>query len=260
MIYVLLFFTLSCVAVELRDLQRLKQAYPEHIKAVSEQSIIWHDDKVMPLGDITHASESERLNNPSLADQIKQVYRPGALKNIPTDDPGRIRYEPFFRKMYGNCPEEVESHLVTMHWLSGIFGRAYPLKVTTINNVDKKIRAISHELEQLVKKEPQKYLKFIARPGGTFNWRMIANTTRLSNHSFGMTIDINPQHSEYWQWDLKKNNRTVSEEEKLEYRNTIPSEIVELFEKHGFIWGGKWYHYDMMHFEYRPELFITDQD
>jgi hypothetical protein len=27
-----------------------------------------------------------------------------------------------------------------------------------------------------------------------------------------------------------------------------------IFEKHGFIWGGKWYHYDTMHFEYRPEL------
>jgi D-alanyl-D-alanine carboxypeptidase len=23
---------------------------------------------------------------------------------------------------------------------------------------------------------------------------------------------------------------------------------------YGFIWGGKWYHYDTMHFEYRPEL------
>jgi hypothetical protein len=30
-------------------------------------------------------------------------------------------------------------------------------------------------------------------------------------------------------------------------------ERVEIFERHGFIWGGKWYHYDTMHFEYRPE-------
>ena len=29
---------------------------------------------------------------------------------------------------------------------------------------------------------------------------------------------------------------------------------LEIFERHGFIWGGKWYHYDTMHFEYRPEL------
>ena len=25
-------------------------------------------------------------------------------------------------------------------------------------------------------------------------------------------------------------------------------------EAEGFIWGGRWYHYDTMHFEYRPEL------
>ena len=30
--------------------------------------------------------------------------------------------------------------------------------------------------------------------------------------------------------------------------------IVDVFERNGFIWGGKWYHYDTMHFEYRPEL------
>ncbi len=38
------------------------------------------------------------------------------------------------------------------------------------------------------------------------------------------------------------------------YRNRMPLEIVEIFERHGFIWGGRWYHYDTMHFEYRPEL------
>jgi hypothetical protein len=30
---------------------------------------------------------------------------------------------------------------------------------------------------------------------------------------------------------------------------------VEIFERHGFIWGGKWGHFDTMHFEYRPEFF-----
>ena len=40
----------------------------------------------------------------------------------------------------------------------------------------------------------------------------------------------------------------------LAYRNRMPKEIVDIFERHGFIWGGKWYHYDTMHFEYRPEL------
>jgi hypothetical protein len=29
---------------------------------------------------------------------------------------------------------------------------------------------------------------------------------------------------------------------------------VAVFEREGFIWGGKWYHFDPIHFEYRPEL------
>ena len=33
-----------------------------------------------------------------------------------------------------------------------------------------------------------------------------------------------------------------------------PWEIVLIFEKYGFIWGGKWHHYDTVHFEYRPEM------
>jgi hypothetical protein len=43
----------------------------------------------------------------------------------------------------------------------------------------------------------------------------------------------------------------------LLYRNEIPWEIVEIFERHGFVWGGKWYHYDTMHFEYRPEIVLS---
>src|ERR1700737_4809713 len=32
-----------------------------------------------------------------------------------------------------------------------------------------------------------------------------------------------------------------------EVPHEIPLEIVHIFEQHGFIWGGKWYHYDTMH-------------
>jgi hypothetical protein len=30
--------------------------------------------------------------------------------------------------------------------------------------------------------------------------------------------------------------------------------VAWIFEKHGFIWGGEWYHYDTMHFEYHSCL------
>ncbi len=112
------------------------------------------------------------------------------------------------------------------------------------------MRAISDELEKL----PPALLPYVQQVAGTFTWRVIKGTNRLSTHSFGITIDINTSFSNYWQWD----NKTTDESVKIpNYINKIPWEIVAIFEKHGFIWGGKWYHYDTMHFEYRPELLVN---
>ena len=73
----------------------------------------------------------------------------------------------------------------------------------------------------------------------------VAGTNRRSMHSYAAAIDIATAHADYWQW---------SGGEDAAWKNRIPIEIVQIFERHGFIWGGKWYHYDTMHFEYRPEL------
>ena len=58
-----------------------------------------------------------------------------------------------------------------------------------------------------------------------------------------------PDFSDYWRW-----NGPVDREKTVPFKNRILHRIVEIFERHGFIWGGKWYHYDTMHFEYRPEM------
>ena len=92
-----------------------------------------------------------------------------------------------------------------------------------------------------------KYLIPLASKG--YNCRAIAGTARPSAHGHGIAIDINVAWSNYWRY-----RRTEAGE--YSYENRIPWEIVEVFEKHGFIWGGKWYHYDTMHFEYRPELLL----
>ena len=79
--------------------------------------------------------------------------------------------------------------------------------------------------------------------GGTFNERNIAGTDRPSAHSYGIAIDLNDALSSYWRW-----------EKSGAWKNRIPQAIVDAFEAEGFIWGGRWYHFDTMHFEYRPEL------
>jgi hypothetical protein len=174
-----------------------------------------------------------------------QKYTTGLSKEPPAPnfDPGRIRNEPFFLKLYGGTEKEVEKNLTVITWCPKLVGQQ--VRVTRINGIDKKLTQISKELD-----EHPELKKYLSNIGGTFTWRNIAGTKRHSMHSFGMTIDINTDYSDYWQWAFKCGNENAV----IEYKNRIPQVIVNTFEKYGFIWGGKWYHYDTMHFEYRPEL------
>jgi hypothetical protein len=85
----------------------------------------------------------------------------------------------------------------------------------------------------------------VDHPGGGFAYRSIEGTDRLSAHAFGIAVDLDPKHGAYHRWDGAH----------PKWRNEIPMAVVSAFEAEGFIWGGRWYHYDTIHFEYRPELF-----
>jgi hypothetical protein len=67
--------------------------------------------------------------------------------------------------------------------------------------------------------------------GGCFVPRFIAGTTTLSNHAFGLAFDLN----------VPENQRgTVGR---------INRQVVAVFERWGFTWGGTWHYTDPMHFE-----------
>jgi peptidoglycan LD-endopeptidase CwlK len=222
-------------------LLKLVKAYPDYLDSADEKNIYWKDGTVMEWDDgISNKTHDEKLDNADLEDMMSQKYAAGENWDSPPEknfEPGRIRNEPFFKKMYGNSSSEVKKHLTTITWLPNISGEN--IQITTANGIDEKLKTVSDELEKL----PSEFHKYIKNIGGTFNWRNIAGTNRLSTHSFGTSIDINTKYSHYWQWSGINS-----------YQNQIPIEIVLIFEKYGFIWGGKWYHYDTMHFEYRPEL------
>jgi hypothetical protein len=99
---------------------------------------------------------------------------------------------------------------------------------------------------------------FIASIGSIdgYSWRQIAGTQRMSYHSWGLAIDIQPRRlggkAIYWLWERGRNEDWMLVP--LENRWSPPDRVIEAFEKEGFIWGGKWPFYDNMHFEYRPEL------
>jgi hypothetical protein len=94
-------------------------------------------------------------------------------------------------------------------------------------------------------------LAALLNPAGGFMWRNIAGEKRLSPHAFGIALDLSPDFAPYWRWSRRNRYAEVTPHP---LQQEYPAAIVEAFEAHGFIWGGKWHEYDIMHFEYRPEL------
>lgn len=227
---------------------RLRAAYPDHIKAVRDGQIIFRDGTTMPFDDGQGPkSHSEWLAAPDVEDMLAQPYVPGPVTAPPGVDfePGRARNDAFFSKIYGDCRAgAVTGKLVDVVWLRSKSG--VKLKVTSVNGVSRRLEAVSRALDAL----PKRFDAYLTPPAGTYNCRQVAGTNRLSAHGYGIAIDIATSEADYWRWSRPGHDGTPR------WRNRIPYEIVAIFEAHGFIWGGKWHHFDTMHFEYRPELLL----
>jgi D-alanyl-D-alanine carboxypeptidase len=222
-------------------LRILKNAYPSLIADVKGGKIHLTSGEKLTVDDGKPKDHQGKLKRADIEDSLSQIYPLGAChtgKPARNFDPGRIRNEWLMRIMFGNSKGEAQSNLRSIKW----FGNR--VRVTRRFGTDKALERVRADLAKL----PKRFRKYFVKLGGTFNWRNIAKTKRLSVHSFGAAIDINTKYTDYWIWSGGKPGNVPR------YKNKIPKEIVSIFEQHGFIWGGKWYHYDTMHFEYRPEL------
>lgn len=228
-------------------LDKLVVAYPNLLAGHDAEVLRWRDGTAMPVSDDTDSKTfPELLRHASIIDQFRIPYPRGPLEKPPTvdADPGRFRNTAFFTKMYGDCKKgEVSPHLVSVAWLPKAWGKS--IRVTSLNHVDEHLRAVSAEIDAL----PDKIKRAAYPIAGTYNCRAVADTGQPSPHGYGIAIDLNTAFSDYWYWRPHGG--------RILYRNRMPQEIVTIFEKHGFIWGGKWYHFDTMHFEFRPELLLT---
>jgi hypothetical protein len=227
-------------------LDALLAAYPDKLVSYTDSELVWKDGSRMPLGSGGQNKPfTELLDHADIRDQFAFPY-PLATAPLQApaadEDPGRIRNEAFFLKMYGDCRKgQVMPKLRPVAWLPNHGGGT--VRATTINGVADQLAKVSHDLDLL----PPAMIQYLVPMSGIYNCRPIAETERLSVHAFGAAIDINAKFGDYWLWSKRPNAAIV-------WRNRIPQQIVEIFERYGFIWGGRWYHFDSMHFEYRPEL------
>ena len=221
-------------------------AYPDQLASYTDSELVWKDGTRMPRGSARpNKPFAEMLERAEVRDQFAIPYPLATAPFQPPatdEDPGRIRNDAFFLKMYGDCRKgEVAPRLRPISWLPNHGGGT--VRATTISGVADQLEKVSRELDTL----PADMIRYLVPMSGIYNCRPIAETNRLSVHAFGAAIDINAKYGNYWLWSKRADGTIV-------WRNQISQRIVEIFERHGFIWGGRWYHFDSLHFEYRPEL------
>lgn len=218
--------------------QALLEAYPDMIREITDGKVILTDGRTVTYDDGRTKNFAEMLDDCDVEDMFARPYRLPDPEPEYLEDVGRGRSEALFKAMYGNSAAAVQRHLVNVDW----FGQR--VRFNSVNGAADSLRAVARVLAR----HPE--LRSWLKSSGTFYWRTVRGSKRQSAHSYGIAFDIDVDRSDYWLWKTGNNNELAS----VKYANRIPRKIVEIFQHHGFIWGGAWYHFDTMHFEFRPEL------
>lgn len=234
-----LFFEDSSRAVQLTgeeeiDLRCLLAVYPAIRQVVAESD----GSLLLVMGD---GSRVPYRSVPPLADDVKaamaQPYPPEPLRP-PTPAgvaPGRVRSAALLSALYGASQADVRSRLTAVPFLQGTVAMHW--------RVVGPFMRVTERLREALQHDPS--LRPWLKSDGGFAWRRIAGEDRLSAHARGIAVDLSARRAPYWRWSRLRPHPL---------QQTYPAAIVRAFEEEGFIWGGKWNEYDIMHFEYRPEL------
>lgn len=231
-----------------QDLLVLMIAYPEYITGIEKDNsgnvyIVMKSGKKFIYDDKKDKSPENKIDNPDLQDILEDRYPLDKDNKVPPKsfDPGRCRNYEFLNEVYGGSKAAIEKNLVSLKY-------GYPsCQFNSHNNANVCLEAALKEIIPLTKTHGA--ISNLLYPGcGTYNYRVIAGTGKLSPHSYGIALDLNTDKRDYWKWG----SEAAAESRLKEY----PDELVTAFENNNFIWGGKWGHFDIMHFEYRPEIIL----
>ncbi|MFT8352490.1 M15 family metallopeptidase [Clostridium saccharoperbutylacetonicum] len=231
-----------------QDLLVLMLAYPENISGIEKKNddevyLVMKSGKKIRYDDKRQKSHEEKLSNPDLQDMLEQYYPLEKITEIidKSFDPGRARNYELLSEVYGNSKTAIQKNLTNIN--CGYTNYQFNSK----NNANKSLEAALKELIPLSKNRSD-IASIIYPASGTFNYRVISGTGRLSPHSYGIAIDLKSDKRDYWKWaSIEGGKKRLSE---------YPKELIDAFEKNNFVWGGKWGHFDILHFEYRPEIIL----
>lgn len=231
-----------------QDLLVLMLAYPEQIIDIEKDSngfiyVVMKDGKKILYDDKKEKTYDQRFFYADLEDTLSDIYPLNMIDKVMDNnyDPGRIRNYRFLGAMYGESKSEIEKNLKS---ISTYYGT---VMFSTVNKAGEELKAALNDISNTIQRGSRDE-SYVAPLSGGYNYRHIQDTGLLSAHSYGISIDLNRNDSDYWKW--------VSKEEGSKRIASYPRAVVDAFENHGFVWGGKWCHFDILHFEYRPEIIL----
>ncbi len=239
-------------------------AYPGFFIGYKDGFLIAKDDRKIPFDDGIGSKDYDqmivdrRIGDKAFdpEDAFYWEYHSGSeiptVDRPPLGDPGRIRPADIFRHMYGSTKSQRMKKMRRVRWIGSSEGKDNSILVTTVNGVDKAVEQVARELRDLPEKKKRELEGIVFNVDASSGYcdRSVREYPhRTSGHAYGIAVDVNWDDSYFI-------GRHLSEP--YYYRNNMPQFLVDIFERHGFIWGGRWHNYDVMHFEYRPELLLND--
>ena len=139
------------------------------------------------------------------------------------------------------CRSFVTGHTVKMHDENG---NEVTQKITVHKKLTDKFTAIFNEIYN---EYPSfKFLKvsYGSYRVGSYNYRKVGGSTKLSYHSYGVAVDINEEKNPM----LKKSSKGDGYSDSDIRIRSNSHKVVQIFAKYGFGWGGSYN--DYMHFSY----------
>lgn len=252
----------------------IAEAYPDRIDEravrdgewalrIGEQWFHWANGRLMPESERDDAHEYSamrfydyRLGEHEVADLDEEAVArmrarydpdvPASEQRVP-----RGRNPAFYEALYGFSDRLTADRAMERLTFLGRVTRVHPMVVDPLLRVVEEIFDLMDSDDQV-----RSFVTNISQVSG-FYWRDIFGSASRSYHSYGTAIDLLPRTYRggfgYWRWAQRSG---IDEwwSLPLDRRHTVPQQVVDAFERHGFVWGGKWIGFDPIHFEYRPEV------
>jgi len=209
--------------------------------SVGEHAIYFQDGRMLGEG---HLGQADQYDPFFYAYSLEPLEEPPPLEDSPAQSVDVL--EVFF----GRSESEIRRHCESVTFLNRrLFVNT--LAVEPLQAVQREILAAADR-----DKKVARWIEAL-EVAYSFMDKGIAGSTSRSYHTWGLAVDLIPESYDgkqvYWRWS-RVYNRQGWHRIPLAERWSPPPAVVKAFERHGFVWGGKWAHFDTMHFEYRPEI------